>query len=69
MITEAWINLAEDGTTRSKKLDSSTGYVGRVSIGTDYYGVFLSEATVSFKTQEQVKQFIKSLEELLDDND
>ena len=69
MITEAWINLADDGTTQSKKYEPETGYVGKVRIGTELYGVFVSEATVSFKTQQQVKQFIKSLEELLDDND
>ena len=69
MITEADINLAEDGTTQSNKYKPETGYVGRVLIGTEHYGVFVSEATVSFKTQQQVKQFIKSLEELLDDND
>ena len=69
MIVEASINLGVDGTTQPNKFKPETGYVGQVRIGQEYYGVFISEATVSFKTQQQVKQFIKSLEELLDDND
>ena len=68
MIVEASINLAEDGTTQPNKFKPESGYVGQVRIGKDCYGVFLSEATVSFKTQEQVKQFIKSLEALLDNS-
>jgi hypothetical protein len=68
MIVEASINLAEDGTTEPNKFRPESGYVGQVRIGTELYGVFFSEATVSFKTEKQVKQFIKSLEALLDNS-
>jgi hypothetical protein len=68
MIVEASINLAEDGTTEPNKFRPESGYVGQVRIGTEFYGVFFSEATVSFKTEKQVKQFIKSLEALLDNS-
>lgn len=68
MIVEASINLGVDGTTEPNKFKPESGYVGQVRIGTKFYGVFISEATVSFKTQQQVKQFIKSLEALLDNS-
>jgi len=65
MIIDVSINLADDGTTRARKFEGSTDYVGHVQIGTEFYGSFLSEATVSFKTKEQVQQFIETLKELL----
>jgi len=65
MIINTDINLADDGTTKAKKYGDNTVYIGYVQIGIEFYGSFLSEATVSFKTKEQVQQFIETLKELL----
>jgi len=65
MIINTDINLADDGTTRARKYGDTTEYIGKVQIGIEFYGSFLSEATVSFKTKEQVQQFIETLKELL----